>query len=87
MKLCNNGWIDYLLPQSYWARNHPLARYWARNHPLAQFRNVTEWWDKVLKYKKVNLYSGIGLFMADLTGKVYSWQTDYFELKKFLELN
>ena len=41
----------------------------------------------ILKYKKVNLYSGIGLFMADLTGKVYSWQTDYFELKKFLELN
>ena len=77
MKWCNNGWIDYLLPQSYWARNHPLT----------QFRNVTEWWDKVLKYKKVNLYSGIGLFMADLTGKVYSWQTDYFELKKFLELN
>ena len=39
VKWCNNGWIDYLLPQSYWARNHPLA----------QFRNVTEWWDKVLK--------------------------------------
>ena len=75
VKWCNNGWIDYLLPQSYWARNHPLA----------QFRNVTEWWDKVLKNKKVNLYSGIGLFMADLTGKVYSWQTDYFELYKDLQ--
>ena len=32
VKWCNNGWIDYLLPQSYWARNHPLA----------QFRNVPE---------------------------------------------
>ena len=74
VKWCNNGWIDYLLPQSYWARSHPLAGY----------RRVMDWWDKVLKYKKVNLYSGIGLYMSDLTGKAYSWQTDYYELYKDL---
>ena len=70
VKWCNQGWIDYLLPQSYWATDHPRAAY----------RNVMGWWDKVLKYKKVNLYSGIGLYMADLTVNTYSWQTDFNEL-------
>ena len=75
VKWCNNGWIDYLLPQSYWARNHPVAAY----------RNVMDWWDKVLKYKKVNLYSGIGLYMSDLNIDTYSWQSDLFELYKDLQ--
>ena len=75
VKWCNNGWIDYLLPQSYWARTHPLAHY----------ELVMGWWDKVLKYKKVNLYSGIGLYMADLAGNTYSWKTDYYELYKDLK--
>jgi uncharacterized lipoprotein YddW (UPF0748 family) len=70
VKWCNNGWIDYLLPQSYWAHDHPLAAY----------GNVMGWWDKVLKYKNVNLYSGIGLYMADLTFNTYGWQKDLNEL-------
>ena len=72
---CNNGWIDYLLPQSYWARTHPTAAY----------EKVMDWWDKVLKYKNVNLYSGIGLYMADETNNKYSWQTDFTELYKDLK--
>ena len=70
LKWCNQGWIDYLLPQSYWAHDHPLAAY----------GNVMGWWDKVLKYKNVNLYSGIGLYMADLTFNTYGWQKDLNEL-------
>ena len=38
------------------------------------------WWDKVLKYKKVNLFSGIGLFMADLKVNTYGWQKNHSEL-------
>jgi hypothetical protein len=34
------------------------------------------WWDKVLKYKDVNLFSGIGLYMADLSVNTYGWKTD-----------
>ena len=75
VKWCNEGWIDYILPQSYWARTHPLA----------QYAKVMGWWDKVLKYKKVNLYSGIGLYMADLSGNTYSWKTDEYELYKDLK--
>ena len=44
-----------------------------------------DWWDKVLKYKNVNLYSGIGLYMADETNNKYSWQTDFTELYKDLK--
>ena len=75
VKWCNNGWIDYLLPQSYWARSHPVASY----------RRVMDWWDKVLKYKNVNLYSGIGLYMSDLAGNARSWQFDFYELYKDLK--
>jgi uncharacterized lipoprotein YddW (UPF0748 family) len=74
VKWCNNGWLDYLLPQSYWARTHPIASY----------RNVMDWWDKVLKYKNVNLYSGIGLYMADSDVDTYSWQSDFNEFKKYI---
>ena len=35
---------------------------------------------KVLKYKNVNLYSGIGLYLADETRETFGWQTNYFEL-------
>ena len=38
------------------------------------------WWDKVLKYKDVNLYSGLGLYMADLQVNTYGWKTDQYEL-------
>ena len=69
VKWCNNGWINYLLPQSYWATNHPTAG----------FYNIMDWWDKVLKYKNVNLYSGIGLYMSNEKGNTYNWQTDYNE--------
>ena len=70
LKWCNEGWIDYILPQSYWAFDHPLAGY----------EKVMGWWDKVLLYKKVNLFSGIGLYMSDLTGNTYGWQKNTNEL-------
>ena len=70
LKWCNEGWIDYLLPQSYWASDNPYAPY----------EKLMDWWDKVLKYKNVNLYSGIGLYLADETRETFGWQTNYFEL-------
>ena len=66
----NKGWINYILPQCYWAQDHPLARY----------KYVMGWWNNVLEYKKVNLYSGIGLYMSNLTGNVYGWKNNDNEL-------
>ena len=70
LKWVNRGWINYILPQSYWACDHPIAGY----------RKVMTWWDKVLKYKNVNLYSGIGLYMADSEYKTYGWKSNEKEL-------
>ncbi len=76
LKWCNEGWIDYILPQNYFARNNPNA----------PFGKVIDWWDKVLKNKKVNSYQGVGLYQADEEKRNrYSWQTDYFELYKDLQ--
>ena len=70
LKWVNNGWINYILPQSYWAQDHPLAHY----------QKVIGWWNKVVEFKNVNLFSGIGLYMADLTGKTYGWKNNTNEL-------
>ncbi len=61
-----NGWIDYILPQSYWAFEHSVAGY----------ADVMDWWNKAVSGTKVNLYSGIGIYMADDTGNRFSWQTN-----------
>ena len=49
-KWIDNEWIDYILPQCY--------------HGMEQkyFASLIDWWDAVVKYKKVNLYIGIGLY-------------------------
>ena len=61
------------MPQSYWATNHPTAGYY----------NVMNWWNKVVKNLDVNLYSGIGLYMAD--GNNYSWTSNTQELTNQLK--
>ena len=65
----NNEWIEYILPQSYWATDHPVAAY----------EKVMGWWDKVVKYKKVNLYSGIGLYMSDSSANTYGWKNNDYQ--------
>lgn len=74
LKWINEGWIDYILPQSYWAIDHPIAGY----------IKVMSWWDKVIKYKRVNLFSGIGLYMADSDYNTYGWKTNENELYEHL---
>ena len=69
LKWAIEGWIDYLLPQSYWAFSHPIAG----------FADVMGWWDKAMKYLKCNLYSGMGIYMAESPGSNYSWGFDPYE--------
>jgi len=64
-KWVDNEWIDYIAPQSYWALEHSVASY----------ADVMDWWVAALKNKKVNLYSGMGLYMA-IDSKNASWYTN-----------
>ena len=41
--------------------------------------DLISWWDKVVKYKNVNLYSGMGLYIRDLSGDGSSLQTSNLE--------
>lgn len=66
---CCRGWIDYIMPQSYWAIDHSVAGY----------KKVMGWWNKVVKNLDVNLYSGIGLYWPDSYTST-SWYTDSDEL-------
>lgn len=51
LKWINEEWIDYILPQCY----HGME--------LKKFAALVDWWDAVVKNKKVNLYIGIGFYM------------------------
>lgn len=74
LKWVTEGWIDYLIPQSYWADSHPVASY----------TKLMSWWNKVFKHLDVNLYSGMGVYMAD-SSNTYGWKTNPNELKQQLE--
>lgn len=74
-----NGWIDYIMPQTYWSINHPAGGY----------QKLLGWWDKVVKYLPINLYSGIGIYQANenpSTTNRYGWQTDLYELNNQFNL-
>lgn len=68
VKWINEEWIDYILPQTYWAMEHGLCAY----------ADLISWWDKVVKYKNVKLYSGMGLYLRTSTGGS-SWYTSDYE--------
>jgi len=70
-----NGWIDYLMPQTYWARNHSIASY----------TKLLDWWDKVFRNLNCNLYSGIGVYMAD-SSNTYDWYNNMYEMDGQLSL-
>ena len=72
-KWAKEGWIDYLLPQSYWAFEHPSAGY----------ADVMSWWNKAFEGLDCLLYSGIGVYMAD--GNNYSWTSNKQELANQLK--
>ncbi len=74
VKWATEGWIDYLIPQSYWADSHPVASY----------TKIMRWWNDVFKYLDVNLYSGIGVYMADSGSNTYGWKTNPYEMKNQL---
>lgn len=65
VKWINEEWIDYILPQTYWALEHNMCPY----------ADLMSWWNDIVKYKDVSLYSGIALYQID-TGTGSSWVTN-----------
>lgn len=74
-KWIDEEWIDYITPQSYWGMEHTGAN----------FYELTRWWSWAVKNKKVNLYMGIGIYMADGTGTSATyWQKNPNEVQNQL---
>ena len=70
----NNEWIDYITPQTYWGIENTAAGY----------DELTRWWDWAVAYKDVNLYMGMGIYMAiENSG---AWRKDVNEARKQLLL-
>lgn len=65
VKWINNGWIDYILPQTYWAITNGSGPHC----------DLVKWWNDVCAYKKTNLYSALGLYMS-IGGGNASWGTN-----------
>lgn len=65
LKWINEEWIDYITPQSYLALEHTAA----------SFAALTRWWSWAVKYKDVNLYMGMGVYMLESSvGSGAYWQ-------------
>ncbi len=56
-KWIDNEWIDYITPQLYGSFENTGMPY----------ADTLDWWAQVVKYKKVNLYTGIGVYQASGT--------------------
>ncbi|MFA6889829.1 MAG: family 10 glycosylhydrolase [Bacilli bacterium] len=68
-KWVDNEWIDYIIPQSYWSFELKAAPY----------ADVVDWWAKVVRYKKVNLYTGMGFYRHFSGDSGASWETNLYE--------
>lgn len=69
----NNEWIDYIMPQCYWASEHAAASY----------LELTKWWSWAVRHKNVNFYTGMGIYMAldtsSSSGKYWGYNVDEIE--------
>ncbi len=65
LKWINEELINYILPQTYWQQSHSSG----------PFESLMKWWNAAVKYKDVNLYSGMGIYMW----KTYSNEAEAYE--------
>ncbi|MDD4212665.1 MAG: family 10 glycosylhydrolase [Bacilli bacterium] len=76
-KWVDNEWIDYIIPQSYWSFELQAAPY----------ADVVDWWAKVVRYKKVNLYTGMGFYRHYTGDSGGSWETNPYEASNQIRYN
>lgn len=68
LKWINEEWIDYIMPQTYWSLEQTAA----------SFGELSKWWSWAVRYKKVNLYLGMGIYMpADNS----NWRKNKYEVR------
>ncbi len=68
LKWINEEWIDYIMPQTYWSLEQTVA----------SFGELSRWWSWTVRYKKVNLYLGMGIYMpADNS----NWRKNKYEVR------
>lgn len=75
-KWIDEEWIDYILPQTYWAIGHTSA----------SFAKLAEWWSWTVEHKKVNLYLGVGIYMTLESGTSGQYWKGANEVKNQIEL-
>lgn len=65
-KWIDNEWIDYITPQLYGSFESTGSCY----------ADAVDWWAQVVKYKKVNLYTGLGIYksLSDKTDSGWSFK-------------
>ena len=73
-KWIDEEWIDYILPQTYWAIGHTSA----------SFAKLTKWWSWAVENKKTNLYIAVGIYMALESGTSGSYWKGTEEVKNQL---
>ena len=64
-KWIDNEWIDYITPQLYGSFESTGACY----------ADILHWWAQVVKYKKVNLYAGLGVYKT-MDGSDVGWASE-----------
>lgn len=64
-KWIDNEWIDYITPQLYGSFESKGCCY----------ADAIDWWSQVVKYKKVNLYSGLGIYKSLSDSTDSGWYT------------
>lgn len=67
----NHEWIDYIMPQCY----HSLE------NKYAPYADCIRWWSWAVRYKKVNLYAGLGIYKALENDSTWKAHTDEIKLQ------
>ena len=68
LKWINEEWIDYIMPQTYWSLEQTVASFGA----------LSQWWSWAVKYKNVNLYLGMGIYMPESNS---NWRKNKYEIR------
>ena len=85
-KWMENGWIDYVVPQDYWDLDNVKLDEEGNEKCVVKYADIAKWWSWAVRNKKVNFYTGMGIYMAldpdSSSGKYWQYNTD--EIQKQL---
>ncbi|MCL2521798.1 MAG: family 10 glycosylhydrolase [Erysipelotrichales bacterium] len=62
------GWIDYIVPQDYFAMDNRSMKDGIPGHETAKYCDIAKWWSNLAKETKTKLYMGQGLYLCKEEG-------------------